>query len=234
MENETLQYLKNQAELNAAIVAFVAETTDVHADSTNPFHKNKYASLAAHLAAIKPIAAKHGLAVLQIPCTEDNCIGVRTSIIHKSGASISEFVGIPANSEMNGQHAGAVISYLRRYALAAAAGIATEDDDAETDRTSRPQAAAPTRPSQTASSKSAPTSSNDGDDPVIPFGKNKGVPMSALPDNDLNWWANTWEPKPWEKTGKVGPKDLALKAAAVKMWNEKNGGASQDNDDVPF
>ena len=31
---------------------------------------------------------------------------------------------------MLGQHAGAIITYLRRYALATLAGVATDDDDA--------------------------------------------------------------------------------------------------------
>jgi hypothetical protein len=169
-----------------------------------------------------------------LPCTEKGAIGVRTTIIHKEGGVISEFAGVPAGENMTGQQAGAVISYLRRYALASAAGVATEDDDAETDRTARTESQPRSVASATATPRSSPAPSSDDGEVIVPFGKNKGVPMSALSDNDLNWWANTWEPKPWEKTGRVGPKDLALKAAAVKMWNEKNSVASQNNDDVPF
>lgn len=239
MENNNSEYsvyTSKQSALATALVAFISETKDVHADSTNPFHKNKYASLGAHLSVIKPLAAKHGLAIMQIPCTEDNCVGIRTTVIHKDGGSISEFVGIPANNEMSGQQAGAVISYLRRYSLAAIAGVATEDDDAETDRAVRTTNYVPNpnagQTTQTASRVSTPTSTSS-DDPIIPFGKNKGMSLSSLGENDLDYWANKWEPKPWEKTGKVGPKDLALKAAAVKLWNERNSG-SENTDDVPF
>jgi len=234
LNTELYKINRQQSALASAIVAFVAETKDVHADSTNPFHKNKYASLSAHLASIKKIAFKHDLAILQLPCTEKGAIGVRTTIIHKEGGVISEFAGVPAGENMTGQQAGAVISYLRRYALASAAGVATEDDDAETDRTARTESQPRSVASATATPRSSPAPSSDDGEVIVPFGKNKGVPMSALSDNDLNWWANTWEPKPWEKTGRVGPKDLALKAAAVKMWNEKNSVASQNNDDVPF
>lgn len=239
MENQNTEYgaySQKQASLASALVSFISETKDVHADSTNPFHKNKYASLGAHLSVIKPLAAKHGLAIMQVPCTENNCVGIRTTVIHKDGGSISEFVGIPASNEMSGQQAGAVISYLRRYALASVAGVATEDDDAESDRTVRSappaqyQQPRSSSPSATGSSVSTQASS---DDPIIPFGKNKGQPLSSLGENDLDYWANKWEPKPWEKTGKVGPKDLALKAAAVKAWNERNS-SSSSSDDVPF
>jgi hypothetical protein len=228
-------YAQKQGSLAAALVSFISETKDVHADSTNPFHKNKYASLGAHLAVIKPIAAKHGLAIMQIPCTEDNCLGIRTTIIHKEGGSISEFVGIPANTDTSGQDAGSIISYLRRYALASIAGIATEDDDAEADRSVRSNSVSKSNyvPNPSAATAQVSQSVGQADDPIIPFGKNKGQNLSSLGDSDLDYWANKWEPKPWEKTGKVGPKDLALKAAAVKAWNERNSGSS-NSDDVPF
>lgn len=238
--NEYNTYADKQTKLASSLVSFVSETQDVHADSTNPFHKNKYASLGAHLSVIKPIAAKHGLAILQVPCTEDNCIGIRTTIVHKDGGSISEFVGVPASTDTTGQQAGAIISYLRRYALASVAGVATEDDDAETDRSVRPQASRPQaakqptavgQPSQTNYSQTTQTSLSE--DPIIPFGKSKGQTLSSLGEYDLDYWANKWEPKPWEKTGKVGPKDLALKAAAVKAWNER-GNKADNSDDVPF
>lgn len=244
MENT---YTEMHAEMHADIIKFISETKDVHADSVNPFHKSKYASLAAHLAALKPIAAKHNLSILQFPETSrEGHIGVRTHIIHKNGNSISSFVGIPAKDDMNGQQAGAVISYLRRYAIASVCGVATDDDDAETDRAARvsapPAASQPPRSKTSSSSAtgSTPTSQGSSEDPVVPFGKNKGSKLSELDDYNLGWWANTWEPKPWEKTGKVGPKDLALKAAAVKLWNERQNKSSDDTeipdfqDEVPF
>jgi hypothetical protein len=192
---------------------------------------------------IKPIFKKHGLAILQFPSTQVDMVGVVTKVIHVDGGSISEFVGIPASPGMNGQHAGAIISYLRRYSLASVAGIATEDDDAETDRVIRSSAKEISRPApsasvdfeRVASSAKAPSSNSTG--LIVPFGKSKGKTLDELSDNDLNYWANTWEPKPWEKTGKVGAKDLALKAGAIKLWNERNSGAdseSEVSDDVPF
>jgi len=93
-----------------------------------------------------------------------------------------------------------------------------------------------------------PASSGSGADPMIPFGNNKGKTISQLSERDLDYWANKWEPRPWEKTGKVSPKDAALKDAAVSLWNKTKGGAAkpqppadievpafeEPSDDVPF
>ena len=93
-----------------------------------------------------------------------------------------------------------------------------------------------------------PASAGNGADPVIPFGNNKGKTISQLSERDLDYWANKWEPRPWEKTGKVSPKDAALKDAAVALWNKTKGGAAKSAapadievpayeepiDDIPF
>lgn len=241
-ETNMTNNIEYRAQLNTALVAAIAETKDVHADSTNPFHKNKYASLGAHLEVIKPIFAKHGLAILQFPTSCDKTIGINTVVIHTSGASIEESICIPVAEGIKGQEAGAIISYLRRYALAAVAGIATEDDDAEVDRIAK----SPSTPAKTygtgvfAPKPQVADTSISGETDfslTVPFGKAKGTPLSELSLNDLDYWANKWEPKPWEKTGKVGAKDLNLKKSAQALWSIKNSGpASEDEpqDEVPF
>lgn len=227
--------------LQKALVNAIAETTDVHADSNNPFHKSKYASLNAHLALVKPIFAKHGLAIVQFPCGHENAVGINTVIIHKDGGRMEEESIIPCPQGIDGQKAGSIFSYLRRYALAAVAGIATEDDDANI-------VSVPTAPKQTYT-----TASNTGNfvpnpsfnassgevnfELTVPFGKNKGMALKDLPDADVNYWANTWQPKPWEKTGKVGAKDMALKASATALWAIKQGGTPEgeaEEDAIPF
>lgn len=229
--------------LQKALVLAIAETTNVHADSTNPFHKSKYASLNAHLALIKPIFSKHGLAILQFPVGDVESVGINTIIIHNEGGRIEENVFIPCPQGMDGQKAGSVFSYLRRYALASVAGVATEDDDANF-------VSVPSAPKQTytAASNAGKFIPNPSVGKVatgevdfslqVPFGKAKGTSLQDLPLTDLNYWANTWEPKPWEKTGKVGAKDLSLKSSAQALWSIKNGGGEDESepteDAIPF
>jgi uncharacterized protein (DUF3820 family) len=147
-ENTNTMTTTSNININKALVAAIAETKDIHADSTNPFHKSKYASLSAHLASIKAIFAKHGLAVLQFPAGSEYIgVGVTTRIIHTSGEFLEQTICIPVPEKVTvsngttvternfkGQDAGSLISYLRRYSLASVAGVATEDDDAELDR----------------------------------------------------------------------------------------------------
>jgi uncharacterized protein (DUF3820 family) len=244
-DNNTDHYMNklndNRAKLHSALVKAIAETQDVHADSTNPFHKNKYASLGAHLALIKPIFAKHGLAVVQFPTSDENRIGVLTTIIHEEGSQMMQEICIPVADNVKGQDAGAIISYLRRYALAAVAGIATDDDDAESDRIAKTNIVS--KPFVATIKKSSPavaevTGEVNFDLPV-PFGKNKGTTLNNLPLSDLEYWATKWEPKPWEKTGKVGAKDLALKNSAQALWAVKSNvseeqDSSEQADEVPF
>jgi hypothetical protein len=217
-----------QAKLCASLVKAIAELEDVQADSTNPFHKNAYASLSAHLKQIKPVFAKHGLAVIQCPVGIDGSIGVRTIVIHEEGGSLEADCTIKADDKMDGQKAGSIISYLRRYSLASVAGIATADDDAETVRVAN------TTTSKFIPNPSvAPSSSGEPDfDLPVPFGKNKGTTLNNLPMGDLEYWANKWEPKPWEKTGKVNPKDLLLKKSAQALLSLKS--SSQPSEEDPY
>jgi hypothetical protein len=237
------------AALNTALVAALSETKDIHPDSTNPFHKNKYASLAAHLAAIKPVFAKHGLAILQLPESENGSVGVRTTILHKDGGQISTYVGIPANADTSGQDAGTIISYLRRYALAAAAGVATEDDDGESDRAARAsQSVKTTKFIPNPSAKPAYTGKGGDTQFIVPFGDCKGQALSALPMKsndkskkcgDLYYWANVWTPKPFGDNPEPSPKDVALKAEAQRLYAVAEAGSAlvaeeANSDDVPF
>ena len=242
-ENALAERTKQHIALQNALVSAIAETTDVHADSNNPFHKSKYASLNAHLALIKPIFAKYGLAIIQFPIGSENSVGINTVIIHKDGGRFEESAYIPCPAGIDGQKAGSIYSYLRRYALAAVAGVATEDDDANVVSV----ASAP-KQTYTASSNAGkfvpnPSASKVATGEVdfslpVPFGKAKGTALQDLPLNDLNYWANTWEPKPWEKTGKVGIKDLSLKSSAQALWAIKNGGGEAESepteDAIPF
>lgn len=236
-------------ELAAALVAAIAQTKDVVADATNPFHKNTYATLGAHLEATKGIFAKHGLAIVQFPHGDGNQVGINTMVIHKDGGYIQNYVTIPVASEgFKGQDAGSLFSYLRRYALAAVAGLATTDDDAESDRVVRTAAPAPAAKAAAAVAgaramlKTAPAASVPaGDiDPsmVLPFGRSKGLQIGELTVDDLSYWANTWEPRPFEKTGRVSEKDLKLKRTAKALYVNASGApaeaADAPSDDVPF
>ena len=246
-------FLQRRSELYTAIAKSLFETKDIAPDSTNPFHKCKYASLSAHLNYIKPIFAKNGLAILQFPTSgadlhwsgkeaKTGSIGIKTIILHKNGDSIEEACAVPIDAETTGQQAGALLTYLRRYALASVAGIATEDDDAEFDRqvkTVAPkQYVAPKPVANYITGLTTPEPTSGDIDPSIPvpFGNNKGTPIGELQGNDLAYWATKWEPRPYEKTGRVTAKDAKLKATAVALYSNSQAPKQEDesSDEVPF
>jgi len=101
-------------------------------DSNNPFFKSSYADLTSVIKAIKEPFAKYGLSFVQFPITSDGGkgIGVSTMLIHSSGQWIQGEFLLPME-KVTPQGAGSAITYARRYALQAMAGIPAVDDDAE-------------------------------------------------------------------------------------------------------
>ena len=147
--------------LNAALSAAQAEFKAVAFDATNPFLKNRFASLGACIESTRPILAKHGLSVTQQPVGTGASIGVITTLRHSSGESASSEISLPLGDEKGksqAQVAGSIITYLRRYSLSGVLGLyADEDNDGHSVQPEpvKPLAAAP-KPAPVAAVKAAP------------------------------------------------------------------------------
>lgn len=87
-----------------------------------------YADLADIWVSIRPVLAKNGLAITQFIESEESSDKLRTTIWHESGQYIDGAMKLPLQGKTP-QEAGSVITYYKRYALGAALGIATEEDD---------------------------------------------------------------------------------------------------------
>lgn len=114
----------------AALVQAQAEIGGAVKGSDNPFFKSKYADLNSVILEMKPIFAKHGMAVLQHPVSDEHGVGVCTRIQHSSGEFIEEFFTLPL-AKNDPQAAGSAITYAKRYALKALGLMPDLDDDAE-------------------------------------------------------------------------------------------------------
>src|SRR5574340_1178249 len=135
-------------EVSAALVGACGELHNVAKDAENPYFSSRYASLPAILDAVRPVLAKHGLSVIQLPRNhpESSAVGVETILLHASGQYLSQTILVrPAKDDPQG--VGSAITYCRRYALAAALGIGQEDDDGNAASVPHPE---PLRPAPAA------------------------------------------------------------------------------------
>jgi hypothetical protein len=113
-------------------------------DRTNPAFKSSYADLASTWDACRVALSTNGLAVSQHPGRlEDGSVTVTTMLLHRSGQHISSMCSaLPRDASP--ASVGSVVTYLRRYGLAAAVGVSPEDDDGQ----AASQPAAPYAPPQ--------------------------------------------------------------------------------------
>ncbi len=127
------------------------KTASMKSDKAN--YSYRYADLASVLEEVRPILAEYEIAVYQAATNGDKGgATVTTMLMHSSGEYLSSSLTMPV-AQQTPQAFGSAISYARRYALLAALGLATEDDDGETAGKSAPQ------PAPRVASYAAPTPS---------------------------------------------------------------------------
>jgi hypothetical protein len=116
-------------ELAKALSAAQGEMDAAKKDSKGNY--GKYTTISSILEVVKDALSRNGLAVVQapMPC-ESGCICLRTTLMHTSGQWIASQLTMKAEN-VSPQKIGSVITYARRYALAALLGVGQEDDDAQ-------------------------------------------------------------------------------------------------------
>ena len=184
------------SDLSAALAKAQQETKAAAFDKVNPHFKNKYASLAAVIDAIREPFAKNGLSYTQTTEMREGGFVLVTALRHASGQWIASEYPLPVAAKP--QELGSALTYARRYSLSAIACIAAdEDDDAEGARTS----------GQTASAPKAKTSPIQ---PVAPLAPESPQALSA--DNDMAWGALF-----------VSAINMAQSGAEIDEWVQSNG-----------
>lgn len=110
--------LENPARSNTATVQ----------TKTGGSYSYSYADLAAVLAAVRPVLARHDLGVSQPIALDAGMVTVRTRILHTSGGVIE---GDPIRGQVEGgaQDIGSFVTYARRYALLSILGLHPEGED---------------------------------------------------------------------------------------------------------
>lgn len=189
------------SKVSAALVAAQGEIGNVPFDSTNPHFGSKFVSLAAVLSAVRPVLAKHGIGLHQPASTVNGLVQVQTVFLHASGEQVSfPALAMPIGDKMTAQQLGSTITYLRRYSLTAALGIAgDEDDDGNADATVRsaPAKAAPRTPA-------APSEPREARRPDhVPAKPAAATPAPAPSGSDVVGCVTYVKSEPGEKNGKT-------------------------------
>jgi len=104
-----------------------------------PIHKNReghngkrYADFFAFASTVDPILAKHGLSYSFRPSQPDNFIHLTCVLFHRAGHAEENTLKGPPDTSGNKnavQAIGSTVTYLQRYTLGAALGLAATDDD---------------------------------------------------------------------------------------------------------
>ena len=116
-----------------------AEIKNLPKTAKNPYYHSMYTPLDAVLGMAREIWSKHGLTILQLPCTLEGQDSIYIFVGHESGQWMeTEPMAthpVPRYDEDRDieiptpQAGGSAITYGRRYTLCALLGIAGEDDD---------------------------------------------------------------------------------------------------------
>lgn len=123
----------------------------------------KYSDLGAHLEAIHPVAAKHGLAIVQGAQLVNDSWVLATTLYHgPSGETLTTYVPLLTDAGRNTpmQALGSAITYARRYADAGLFNLAAEDDDGQSSGIDRTPARSQPAP-RPAAPKQRPTTRDD-------------------------------------------------------------------------
>lgn len=90
---------------------------------------SKYSDLGSVWEAIREPLASNGLSVVQMPTTLQSGVEIETLLLHESGQYLRNILWMPCGQTMTVHTIGSAITYGRRYALMAIAGVAPEEDD---------------------------------------------------------------------------------------------------------
>ena len=97
-------------------------------DKENTFFKSNYADLASVFDSIRMPFSLYGLSITQtMSVTDSGKTMLCTRLMHSSGEHLNSEMVLPIDGTP--QKMGSALTYYRRYALMAIAGVSAEDDD---------------------------------------------------------------------------------------------------------
>ena len=114
--------------ISAALAKAQGEIANPTKGSENPHFRSHYADLSAGINAVRDCLSANGIAYVQATRLDGGVLMLDTRLAHSGGQWIESEFPVCSFPEKP-QIVGSALTYARRYALFALAGIAGEDDD---------------------------------------------------------------------------------------------------------
>lgn len=112
--------------LTKALLVFNVKVDTIKKDAKNPFFKSTYASLTNIIDSIKEPMIESGLVLVQFPSGMHQLI---TRLIHADSGEFMESTYEMTPVKNDPQGIGSVLTYMRRYAIAAILNLSIDEDD---------------------------------------------------------------------------------------------------------
>lgn len=114
--------------LAEALAAAQLEINDPQKDAVNPHFRSRYADLATVLKTVRPVLARHGLAITQTTQVDEQGRLLLVTRLHWGNEELVGYYPIqPVKADPQGY--GSALTYARRYTIQAIVGVAADDDD---------------------------------------------------------------------------------------------------------
>lgn len=116
--------------LYKALAKFRQQLKQPVKDGTNPYLKSTYVTLDGVIKAVDTALEGTGLSYIQEAATSDGLPAVRTVLFHEDGGMMaSGWLSLPLKNGATPQDVGSLLTYAKRYQLAAFFGVSSDVDD---------------------------------------------------------------------------------------------------------
>lgn len=122
-------------DIAAALAKAQGEYPSIGSNRENPHFKSAYTDLNQIMRVIRPVLAKYGLAISQIPITDEGVTTLYTRLWHSTGQWIESALRVvPMKTATNEIQAfGSALTYYKRYAYMALLGVTVSKDPDDND-----------------------------------------------------------------------------------------------------
>lgn len=116
--------------LYKALAKFRQQLKQPAKDGSNPYLKSTYVTLDGVIKAVDTALEGTGLSYIQEAATSDGLPAVRTVLFHEDGGTLaSGWLSLPLKNGATPQDVGSLLTYAKRYQLAAFFGVSSDVDD---------------------------------------------------------------------------------------------------------